>query len=39
MSKTEDGKKLAKVIYAKARSSYHSVSQGSIDEILNKSKN
>ncbi|MBL4654955.1 MAG: M1 family metallopeptidase [Bacteroidia bacterium] len=32
--KTEKGKKMAKDIYAKARPNYHSVSTGTIDEIV-----
>ena len=32
--KTESGKKMAKNIYAKARPNYHSVSTGTIDEIV-----
>jgi leukotriene-A4 hydrolase len=34
MAETEDGKVRAKAIYAKARGNYHSVTQGTIDEIL-----
>ena len=35
LAKTEDGLAFAKQIYAKARPNYHSVSSGTIDEILN----
>lgn len=34
MAETEDGKAMAKKIYAKARPNYHSVTQNTIDEIL-----
>jgi len=34
LAKTEDGKKLARKIYKKARPGYHSVSYMTIDEIL-----
>ena len=33
--KTPDGTELAKKIYAKARPNYHSVTRGTIDEVLN----
>jgi len=35
LAKSEDGKKLAKEIYATARSQYHYVTRETIDEILN----
>jgi len=35
LSKTPQGKEMAKKIYAKARPNYHSVTSGTIDEILN----
>ena len=38
MNKTESGKKLAKEIYSKARSGYHSVSQQTLDAMLNQEK-
>lgn len=34
LAETEEGKKIAKRIYAKARSGYHSVSSNTIDEII-----
>ncbi len=34
LAKTEDGKKLAMKIYAKARSGYHPITQASVDAIL-----
>jgi leukotriene-A4 hydrolase len=34
MAETPDGKEMAKKIYAKARPNYHSVTQGTVDEIL-----
>jgi len=34
LAKTEDGLALAKKIYKRARPNYHSVSSGTIDEIL-----
>lgn len=34
LAKTDDGMKLARQIYTKARPNYHSVSTGTIDEIL-----
>jgi leukotriene A-4 hydrolase/aminopeptidase len=34
LAKTPEGKQRAKEIYAKARSGYHPITQGSIDEIL-----
>ena len=33
--KTPEGKEMAKKIYAKARPNYHSITQGTVDEILN----
>ena len=35
LAKTEEGKKMAKQIYIKARPNYHSVTVNTIDEILN----
>jgi leukotriene-A4 hydrolase len=35
MAETEEGKAMAKDIYAKARPNYHSVTAGTVDEILN----
>jgi leukotriene-A4 hydrolase len=34
LAKTPDGLELAKKIYAKARPNYHSITQGTVDEIL-----
>jgi len=34
LAKTEDGKRMAKEIYAKARPNYHSVTANTVDEIL-----
>ena len=34
LAKTPEGKEMAKKIYAKARPNYHSITQGTVDEIL-----